>query len=153
MIPKVEACLTSLEAGVLKTHIIDGRLPHALLLEIFTKSGIGTEIVRDEDSAAPTRPAGRYWGDLDVGLQIADFEMRYRRCLERSDHRECTQGDAALSTTQLANQSSQATIAQFEHYVIPNYRRYPGQPGEGRRVVDLGRRGQPLSRLLPGLGL
>ena len=56
MIPKVEACLTSLEAGVLKTHIIDGRLPHALLLEIFTKSGIGTEIVRDEDSPAP---AGR----------------------------------------------------------------------------------------------
>ena len=36
MIPKVEACLTSLEAGVKKTHIIDGRLPHALLLEIFT---------------------------------------------------------------------------------------------------------------------
>ena len=56
MIPKVEACLTSLEAGVLKTHIIDGRLPHALLLEIFTKSGIGTEIVRDEESTAP---AGR----------------------------------------------------------------------------------------------
>jgi acetylglutamate kinase len=53
MIPKVEACLTSLEAGVLKTHIIDGRLPHALLLEIFTKSGIGTEIVQDADSAAP----------------------------------------------------------------------------------------------------
>ena len=53
MIPKVEACLTSLEAGVLKTHIIDGRLPHALLLEIFTKSGIGTEIVRDDESAAP----------------------------------------------------------------------------------------------------
>jgi acetylglutamate kinase len=56
MIPKVEACLTSLEAGVKKTHIIDGRLPHALLLEIFTKSGIGTEIVRDEASPAP---AGR----------------------------------------------------------------------------------------------
>jgi len=44
MIPKVEACLTSIEAGVLKTHIIDGRLPHALLLEIFTGEGIGTEI-------------------------------------------------------------------------------------------------------------
>jgi hypothetical protein len=38
----------------LKTHIIDGRLPHALLLEIFTKSGIGTEIVRDENSPSPT---------------------------------------------------------------------------------------------------
>jgi acetylglutamate kinase len=57
MIPKVEACLTSLQAGVQKTHIIDGRLPHALLLEIFTKSGIGTEIVSDEES--PAVPAGR----------------------------------------------------------------------------------------------
>jgi acetylglutamate kinase len=45
MIPKVEACLTSLDAGVKKTHIIDGRLRHSLLLEIFTDSGIGTEIV------------------------------------------------------------------------------------------------------------
>ena len=45
MIPKVEACLTSLEAGVKKTHIIDGRLRHSLLLEIFTDAGIGTEIV------------------------------------------------------------------------------------------------------------
>ena len=44
MIPKVEACLDSLDAGVRKVHIIDGRLPHALLLEIFTTRGIGTEI-------------------------------------------------------------------------------------------------------------
>ena len=58
MIPKVEACLSSLEAGVKKTHIIDGRLRHSLLLEIFTKSGIGTEIVLDESvqPAAPHRP-------------------------------------------------------------------------------------------------
>jgi acetylglutamate kinase len=47
MIPKVEACLDSLEAGVGKVHIIDGRLPHALLLEIFTDQGIGTEISLD----------------------------------------------------------------------------------------------------------
>jgi acetylglutamate kinase len=44
MIPKVEACLESLASGVRKVHIIDGRLPHALLLEIFTDRGIGTEI-------------------------------------------------------------------------------------------------------------
>ncbi len=50
MIPKVEACLKSLEAGVRKTHIIDGRLRHSLLLEIFTESGVGTEIVLDENS-------------------------------------------------------------------------------------------------------
>jgi acetylglutamate kinase len=45
MIPKVEACLDSLRAGVGKTHMIDGRLRHALLREIFTDKGVGTEIV------------------------------------------------------------------------------------------------------------
>ena len=45
MIPKVEACLESLRRGVGKTHIIDGRLRHSLLLEIFTDKGVGTEIV------------------------------------------------------------------------------------------------------------
>jgi acetylglutamate kinase len=45
MLPKVHACLTAVESGVAKAHIIDGRVPHALLLEIFTKEGIGTEII------------------------------------------------------------------------------------------------------------
>lgn len=45
MIPKVEACLDSLRAGVRKTHIIDGRLRHSLLLEIYTDRGVGTEII------------------------------------------------------------------------------------------------------------
>jgi acetylglutamate kinase len=44
MIPKVEACLQTLDRGVRKVHIIDGRLRHSLLLEIFTTSGVGTEI-------------------------------------------------------------------------------------------------------------
>ncbi len=46
MIPKVQACEMALKAGVSKVHIIDGRTPHALLLEIFTDQGIGTEITR-----------------------------------------------------------------------------------------------------------
>ncbi|HEY8486719.1 MAG TPA: hypothetical protein VIL11_04940, partial [Limnochordales bacterium] len=46
MIPKVEACIRALEAGVARTHIIDGRIEHALLLEIFTDRGIGTMVVR-----------------------------------------------------------------------------------------------------------
>jgi acetylglutamate kinase len=46
MIPKVEACLDTLERGVRKVHIIDGRLRHSLLLEIYTTSGVGTELVR-----------------------------------------------------------------------------------------------------------
>ena len=45
MIPKVQACLDALDGGVAKAHIIDGRTPHALLLELFTDKGIGTEIV------------------------------------------------------------------------------------------------------------
>jgi acetylglutamate kinase len=46
MIPKVECCVNALKGGVGKTHIVDGRVKHAVLLEIFTKEGIGTEVVR-----------------------------------------------------------------------------------------------------------
>jgi acetylglutamate kinase len=46
MIPKVEACLDTLARGVRKVHIIDGRVRHSLLLEIYTTSGVGTEIVK-----------------------------------------------------------------------------------------------------------
>jgi acetylglutamate kinase len=55
MIPKVECCLEALVGGVRKTHIIDGRVRHAVLLEIFTSSGVGTEVVRSQ----PRRPAAR----------------------------------------------------------------------------------------------
>jgi acetylglutamate kinase len=44
MIPKVDCCQTALSGGVKKAHIIDGRLPHALLIELFTDEGIGTMI-------------------------------------------------------------------------------------------------------------
>jgi acetylglutamate kinase len=47
MLPKVAACIAALDVGVPKAHIIDGRLPHSLLLEIFTDRGIGTQIVKD----------------------------------------------------------------------------------------------------------
>ena len=51
MIPKIEGCLDTLARGVGKIHIIDGRLRHSLLLEIYTTSGVGTEIVRDAPPA------------------------------------------------------------------------------------------------------
>lgn len=47
MIPKVESALNALNSGVSKVHIVDGRIEHALLLEIFTKEGVGTEIVSE----------------------------------------------------------------------------------------------------------
>ena len=48
MIPKVNCCLDALKGGVKKAHIIDGRKEHAILLEIFTKVGVGTEIIQSE---------------------------------------------------------------------------------------------------------
>ena len=46
MLPKIEACIAALDGGVAKAHIIDGTLPHSLLLEIFTDKGIGTQILK-----------------------------------------------------------------------------------------------------------
>jgi len=48
MIPKVLGCIDALEKGVGRTHIIDGRIPHCLLLEIFTNKGIGTMIMKEK---------------------------------------------------------------------------------------------------------
>lgn len=52
MIPKVEACLSTLQRGVGKVHIIDGQLRHSLLLEIYTTAGVGTEIIQSRQSPA-----------------------------------------------------------------------------------------------------
>jgi acetylglutamate kinase len=48
MLPKVEACIAAIEGGVKKAHIIDGRIEHSLLLEIYTDKGIGTQIIKKE---------------------------------------------------------------------------------------------------------
>jgi acetylglutamate kinase len=53
MVPKVECAISALQGGVGQVHIIDGRVRHAVLLEIFTDSGVGTEV-----TLASTRPAG-----------------------------------------------------------------------------------------------
>ena len=50
MIPKLQNCIDAIEAGVSRVHILDGRIPHCLLLEIFTNKGIGTAILNDEES-------------------------------------------------------------------------------------------------------
>jgi acetylglutamate kinase len=45
MMPKVDACVSAVRGGVARTHILDGRVPHSLLLELFTDSGVGTMVV------------------------------------------------------------------------------------------------------------
>lgn len=58
MLPKVKCCLDALKTGVHKTHIVDGRVQHALLLEIFTEDGIGTQIVEKKlDLTASSTPS------------------------------------------------------------------------------------------------
>jgi acetylglutamate kinase len=60
MIPKMEACVTAVRGGVPRAHVLDGRLPHAVLLEIFTDSGIGTMVLPDDpaESGDPAEANG-----------------------------------------------------------------------------------------------
>jgi acetylglutamate kinase len=51
MVPKMEACVRAVEGGVPRAHVLDGRLPHALLLEIFTSEGIGTMVVPSKEAS------------------------------------------------------------------------------------------------------
>ena len=52
MLPKLNNCTSAIKNGVSRVHILDGRVPHCLLLEIFTKQGIGTAIISDDDNLA-----------------------------------------------------------------------------------------------------
>jgi len=49
MLPKIEGCEEAIRAGVRKVHLVDGRMPHSLLLEIFTREGVGTEITDEQE--------------------------------------------------------------------------------------------------------
>ena len=56
MVPKLEACIRAVEGGVPQTHVVDGRKPHSILLEIFTDEGIGTMVLPDITGSEPTPP-------------------------------------------------------------------------------------------------
>ena len=49
MVPKLEACIRAVEGGVPRAHVVDGRTPHSILLEIFTDEGIGTMVLPDTE--------------------------------------------------------------------------------------------------------
>lgn len=61
MIPKIEACLVALDGGVRSAHLLDGRIPHVLLLELFTDAGVGTMVVADD--VVGSREAARHPDD------------------------------------------------------------------------------------------
>ena len=54
MVPKLEACIRAVEGGVPQTHVVDGRKPHSILLEIFTDEGIGTMVLPDISGSEPS---------------------------------------------------------------------------------------------------
>ena len=56
MIPKMAACLAAVDAGVQRAHVVDGRRPHSMLLEVFTSAGVGTQVVPGAEPTAPTTP-------------------------------------------------------------------------------------------------
>ncbi|MFO0842130.1 MAG: hypothetical protein U0797_06975 [Gemmataceae bacterium] len=88
MIPKVEACLDALRGGVKKTHMIDGRLRHSLLLEIYTDRGVGTEItlIRPCRTSQLTFSPRTSW--QLVLRQRATHEPRHPRALQDPRHRQ-----------------------------------------------------------------
>lgn len=53
MVPKLEACIRAVEGGVPRAHVVDGRQPHSILLEVFTDEGIGTMVLPDDPAPAP----------------------------------------------------------------------------------------------------
>ena len=116
MIPKVEACLETLERGVQKIHIIDGRLRHSLLLEIYTSKGVGTEIVRESEAEREQRIAA-----ADCG-----YRSKFIRQSEHWSHLDPTH----LPRRNADGQSPPLTsppkrIELFKQYVVPNYNRFP----------------------------
>jgi acetylglutamate kinase len=48
MVPKMEACLRAVRGGVPQAHVVDGRVPHSILLEVFTSEGVGTMVLPDD---------------------------------------------------------------------------------------------------------
>jgi acetylglutamate kinase len=71
MVPKMEACLAAVRQGVPRAHVIDGRLPHALLLEVFTSDGIGTMVVADKGAVGGPEGDPGAGSQPDVGQESA----------------------------------------------------------------------------------
>ena len=65
MLPKLNNCTSAIKNGVNRVHILDGRVPHCLLLEIFTKQGIGTAIISDDDNLATGAKRDQFCAEND----------------------------------------------------------------------------------------
>ena len=101
MIPKVECCLEALRGGVKKVHVIDGRVRHAVLLELFTDQGVGTEVRRD---AAPAEATGE-----KVGGDGKEPKVRSTRSAPLESHAD----DAASATAAIIERSTATLVPVY----------------------------------------
>ena len=95
MVPKMEACLRAVEGGLTRATVTDGRVPHALLLEIFTNAGIGTMVTQDglvrlgsrvfsaDEGIPPHEFANGEFGGQLPPLESAEPEGRHDRPTRR----------------------------------------------------------------------
>ena len=157
MIPKVEACLETLDKGVRKIHIIDGRQRHSLLLEIYTSKGVGTEIVKECRLAIERGPACHVGSGRPNRAKVCRFGRRPGRIC--TWHRLSVRIAAVLPTfrrlqsmAEPPTARSAETLELFKRYVVPNYSRYPVclVRGEGSYVWDSD--GQRYLDFFPGWG-
>ena len=137
MIPKVQACLETLDKGVRKIHIIDGRLRHSLLLEIFTNKGVGTEIDRDDER-----------NSLD-GRQAA-AQRQADRAAAPIAHRG--QSHDSGNSTWLPRPNDRRNARALPEIRHSQLRPLPGRAGARRGIVCLGREGNRYLDFFPGWG-
>jgi hypothetical protein len=76
MIPKIETAIDAVEAGVKAAVILDGRIPHVLLLELFTEHGAGTMITRNDSAQAHSGPSRAWGGQFRLCAKDTDFSLQ-----------------------------------------------------------------------------
>jgi acetylornithine aminotransferase len=124
MVPKMEACLRAVRGGVPQAHVLDGRLPHGVLLEVVTDAGIGTMVMPDPPSPAPRLSDG----PADAGAEPGGVDVARPPSSPSPSAGSSPSGDA---TAGLA--------ARWDAVMMPNY----GTPavalarGRGSRVWDV----------------
>ena len=121
MLPKMEACLRAVEGGLTRATVTDGRVPHALLLEIFTNAGIGTMVTQD----GLIRLGSRVFSAADGHPPARDRQRRVRPAApaaaaggrqDRSEGGTSVTAEAVAVTQALSGPPTGGSAAVLEHY-------------------------------------
>ena len=155
MVPKMEACLRAVEGGLTRATVTDGRVPHALLLEIFTNAGIGTMVTQDGLIRLGSRVFSAAEGIPPHEYANGDFDLTAHRMSTDGSRRPREPGDPVTELSSLVGRrrqrhgrSSTPTPGDHEHL---RHAEAGLRPRRGR--ARLGRRRPPHLDLLSGLAV